>query len=65
MTTIAVKDGVLAVDSACSDSGVTIGAVTKYAEVPDFHGGGVAAACGSSAARWNHGVSNRGWASSS
>lgn len=46
MTVIAIRDGVLAVDSLISGGGVNHGRAAKWAAIPDLFGGGFAAASG-------------------
>lgn len=46
MTIIAVRDGIMAVDSLVSRDDSIIGQIKKWREVPEFHGGGFIAGSG-------------------
>lgn len=46
MSVVTVRDGVMAVDSACTDNDDMMGCVRKWAEVPDKFGGGFAGGVG-------------------
>lgn len=49
MTVIAVRDGVLAVDSAIGGNGICNGRIAKWVEVHERHGGGYMAHAGTAA----------------
>lgn len=50
MTIIAIKDGIMAVDSRVSSDGLSCGSVKKWAEVSPCHGGGFVAGAGDASA---------------
>lgn len=47
MTIIAVRDGIMAVDSMTTDNGIQCGSSVKYQTVRDVHGGGYVSGAGS------------------